>query len=172
MTGRLRVMVGKIGNLVTLALFAVWWGGFTFYAVIVVPTGHMVLHSRVRQGFITQQVTNWLNLIGVVVLVAFLVRIIIDRPPRSTVGRSRIAFVSWSLTAVTLAGLYWMHPHLDGFLDPVSRTVSNDDLFYTWHRWYLVVATLQWVAGAVLGAVVLTDHRPEEATFIAPDLRG
>ena len=172
MTGRLRRMVENCGNLATLALFAVWWGGFTFYAVIVVPTGHLVLHSRVRQGFITQQVTTWLNLIGVVVLVAFLVRIIIDRPPRSTVGRSRTAFAAWSLTAATLAGLFWMHPHLDGFLDPVSRTVSDDDLFYAWHRWYLVVATLQWVASAVLGAVVVTHHRSKESTVPTQDLNG
>ena len=48
--------------LVLIALFF-WQGGFTFYAAVVVPVGQQVLHSHLRQGFVTQQVTNYLNLL-------------------------------------------------------------------------------------------------------------
>jgi len=47
-----------------IVLLAVWWGGFTFYALVVVPTGHKVLKSKVHQGFITQQVTDRLNVLA------------------------------------------------------------------------------------------------------------
>ena len=56
--------------LTTLAL-ALWWGGFTFYALVVIPTAQKVLHSHVKVGFITQQVTGWLNWCGVLALVLF-----------------------------------------------------------------------------------------------------
>ena len=39
--------------LVLIALFF-WQGGFTFYAAVVVPVGQQVLHSHLRQGFVTQ----------------------------------------------------------------------------------------------------------------------
>ncbi len=47
-----------------LCLLAFWFGGLTFYAVLVIPTGAKVLGSHTEQGFVTQQVTNWLNLVG------------------------------------------------------------------------------------------------------------
>ena len=51
-----------------LLIFAVWMGGFTFYTLIVIPTGGKVLGSERDVGFITQQVTNWLNWIGLLAL--------------------------------------------------------------------------------------------------------
>jgi hypothetical protein len=47
-----------------ILLMAAWMGGFTFYALIVIPTAERVLDSMRDTGFITQQVTRWLNLIG------------------------------------------------------------------------------------------------------------
>src|SRR5579862_415267 len=48
----------------TLMALAVWFGGFTFYSTAVIATSQEVLHSHLRAGLITQQVTNWLNLIS------------------------------------------------------------------------------------------------------------
>ena len=45
-----------------------WQGGFTFYGGVVVPVGSAVLGSEREQGFITRQVTNYLNLAGAVAL--------------------------------------------------------------------------------------------------------
>jgi hypothetical protein len=47
-------------------VWALWWGGLTFYASVVVPTGARILHSHTKQGFITQEVTNWINVTGMV----------------------------------------------------------------------------------------------------------
>src|SRR5690348_2373158 len=48
----------------TVVVLAVWFGGFTFYSTAVISTSQQVLHSQLRAGLITQQVTNWLNLIS------------------------------------------------------------------------------------------------------------
>src|SRR5215467_3974390 len=48
----------------TVIALAVWFGGFTFYSTAVIATSQEVLHSHLRAGLITQQVTNWLNWIS------------------------------------------------------------------------------------------------------------
>src|SRR5437764_12169532 len=53
--------------LVILAL-GFWLGGFTFYAGVVIHIGHRVFGSARETGFLTQQVTGWLNLSGVLAL--------------------------------------------------------------------------------------------------------
>ena len=141
---------------VVMLLFAVWFGGFTFYALVVVPTGHHVLRSKVRQGFITQQVTNKLNALGAVTLAALAWQVVAVRRAKSR-RWLRIATISWAALAVTLALLVWLHPHLDSLLDPVARSVVDDDKFYALHRWYLIVATVQWLAGMIHAATLLTE---------------
>jgi hypothetical protein len=139
-----------------MLLFTVWFGGFTFYALVVVPTGHHVLRSKVRQGFITQQVTNKLNVLGGVTLAALAWQVIAVRRAKSQ-RWFRVATISWAALAVTLAVLFWLHPHLDALLDPVARSVVDDDKFYSLHRWYLIVATAQWLAAMVHAGALLTE---------------
>ena len=50
---------------VVLHAFLLWQGGFVVYGGVVVPVGAEVLGSDRLQGFVTQQVTGWLNLFGV-----------------------------------------------------------------------------------------------------------
>ena len=141
---------------VVMLLFAVWFGGFTFYALVVVPTGHHVLRSKVRQGFITQQVTNKLNVLGAITLVALAWQVVAVRRAKSR-RWFRVASISWMALAVTLAVLFWLHPQLDALLDPTARSVMDDEKFYALHRWYLIVATAQWLAGMVHAGALLTE---------------
>src|SRR5260370_16274673 len=53
-----------VRRVLVLAALMFWQGGFTFYAAVVVPVGQDVLGSHLAQGFITRQVTNYLNLAG------------------------------------------------------------------------------------------------------------
>src|SRR5436190_15643209 len=55
---------------------ALWLGGFTFYSTVVIHTGHRVLGGLLEVGFVTQRVTSWLNLIGVVALLILLWNVI------------------------------------------------------------------------------------------------
>src|SRR2546428_9021513 len=62
-------MVTFLRRFLVLAALMFWQGGFTFYAAVVVPVGQQVLGSDLEQGFITRQVTQWLNVAGAVALV-------------------------------------------------------------------------------------------------------
>lgn len=148
--------LASLRRFVVMLLFAVWFGGFTFYALAVVPTGHRILRSKVRQGFITQEVTNKLNALGVVTLTALAGQVVAVRRAKSR-RWFRVAAISWAALAVTLALLCWLHPHLDALLDPVARSVTDEDKFYALHRWYLIVATVQWLAGMIHAATLLTE---------------
>ncbi len=152
-----------------ILLLALWWGGFTFYALAVVPTGHQVLRSKVRQGFITQQVTNKLNALGGVTLGVLLWELLATRRSRSGGRRFQWAVLSWALLAATLAALCWLHGRLDAQLDFAGRTVLDDGVFYQWHRAYLIVATIQWL-GMVVHFASLLDRL--ESRRETPDASG
>ena len=53
---------------VMLFVFALYWGGLTFYTGIVVRIIHFVLNDPMDGGLITQRVTNYLQLLGFCVL--------------------------------------------------------------------------------------------------------
>lgn len=120
---------------------AVWWGGLTFYAGVVVPIGTDVLGAT-TQGFVTQRVTHWLNGAGAIAIVL-------------TVGevfrlRSRGTWIAWGTVATTLAVLAALHPAMDVLLEVGTHTVADGERFYSLHRVYLWVTAVQWLAGGWL----------------------
>ena len=72
-------MISLRRYLVLLAL-SFWQGGFTFYAAVVVPVGQEVF-GHLRQGFITRQVTVYLNLAGAVALLVLVWDLVAARDP-------------------------------------------------------------------------------------------
>ena len=130
--------------LVILAL-AIWFGGFTFYAEIVIPSGHKVLHSHIRVGLITQEVTRWLNLIGVVALAIFAWDI---AALRKTGDKKLLRMLggSWAIMVLMQIALFALHPVLDS---QIVERESIESTFYNLHRVYLIVATAQWLATLV-----------------------
>ena len=157
--------LGTFRRLLAVLLLAVWWGGFTFYALAVVPTGHQVLRSKVRQGFITQQVTNKLNVLGAVTTAWLLIELLATRR-RSGRDWFRAQTVSWAALAVTLVALVWLHGRLDAQLDFAQRAVLDDVRFYQWHRVYLMVSTVQWLAMVVhLASLLAFGRQPSAATI-------
>jgi len=131
-------MASRPYQFLAIAALAFWIGGTTFYALVVVPTGTHVL-GGIEQGLLTEQVTRQLNWIGVASLVLLL----------PSLWRSKSLAASWLLLATTLAGLFWLHPRVAGYLDHQNRVVTSEVAFYQWHRVYLVVTAAQWLAGIV-----------------------
>ena len=121
-------------------LFAFWIGGFTFYAAVVVPIGTAVL-GTVEQGFVTRQVTQYLNATGTVTLLYLLVGLR---------KRGRVAIVTWLIIAAAQALMFGLHGWLDSMLDPEAmiELVPRSD-FYGAHQFYLFAATAQWGAALV-----------------------
>jgi hypothetical protein len=152
----------------TLLIFALWMGGFTFYTLIVIPTGGKVLDGgELDVGFITQQITNWLNWLGVVALA------ILGWNARAE-GRGPLRWLlaaCWLGMAVTLVGLFCLHPVLDRMLDTETHQIHGGAIFFNWHRAYMAVASLQWLAALAYLWVALiiwrrTDVCKAEDTFM------
>ena len=125
-----------------------WQGGFLFYAAFVVPTGTDVLGSSLNQGWITRRVTNDMNLVGAVALAL----LALDQFAEPALRRRRWVF--WAILAATLAALVWLHPRMDALLNFEELSVRDHPTFRFYHRTYLWVCTVQWLAG--LGYVWVT----------------
>lgn len=131
-------MLTRARHILVLVALAIWLGGLTFYAGVVVPIGTGVLGS-IEQGFLTQQVTRWWNLISVGVFVILSWDIFCER--------SRLRLSAFALMLACQIGLFLLHPQLDALLDASTFSISDSDAFYRWHRWYLLTTTLLWAAG-------------------------
>ncbi len=131
-------MLHRIRRFVGWVSLTLWWGGLTFYSLVVVPIGSEVFGTT-AQGFVTQRVTHWLNGIGLITLVFLLWNL--------TAVRRRLLIATWLLMAGCLAGLVVLHGSLDALLDPQSQSVYDAERFYNLHRVYLLVTAVQWLAG-------------------------
>lgn len=128
-----------------LAVFAVWFGGFTFYAAVVVPQGTDVLGSSRTQGFVTQQVTHTLNMLGGIAIGLMTLEWIMAAKTRAAGRRRGLG------TSIVVIGLLWVsllaiHPLLDALLEPLSQEVKDAERFYGIHRIYLWNSAIQWLA--------------------------
>jgi hypothetical protein len=132
------------GSAAAIALFALWWGGITFYALVVVPIGTDLIGST-EQGFITQRVTWWHNCLavamsGYVVLVAW--------------RRRQVKCWVLAMALVVITGALWVvHGELSGLLDVEQRSVPTS--FYARHAIYLWLTTAEWLIGLVVGWALL-----------------
>jgi hypothetical protein len=154
------VMMAMIRRLLVLVALMYWQGGFTFYASVVVPVGQDVLGSHRHQGFITQRVTNYLNLAGGIALLplAWDVAASPDRKSRLQQGR----WLAWFGMAATLGLLVWMHPRLDELLEPDTQEVLYRQAFRREHRVYLWTSTVQWGFGVVYAVLTVWAWRVED----------
>jgi hypothetical protein len=157
---------GALGYLVLFRRFLVlialmfWQGGFTFYASVVVPIGTAHLHSATDQGFITREVTNYLNLSGAIALVVLGFDVACSRrfPRRVWLARA----ISWLMMGAILAVLVWLHTYMDQYLDPETQEVLHRSTFRLGHRWYLWLSTVQWGFGLLFAALTLLAWRQED----------
>ena len=70
-----------------IAAIAFWLGGFTFYSGVAIPMGVEVLGGHRTVGFITERVTNWLNVSGAIALAILLWDMLAARSARGKVLR-------------------------------------------------------------------------------------
>jgi hypothetical protein len=139
-----------------LAAYAFWQGGFTFYGGVVVPVGRRVL-GDMTQATVTREVTVWLNAAGAVTLSLMALELFLARDP----SRRRLLarWLLWLGMAVTLAGLFWLHPQLDRLMDLETNRVLDRATFRSAHRLYLWLSTLQWACGLAYGGLALAGWR-------------
>lgn len=143
---RLKTWQGQARRLALLILWAVWWGGLTFYAVVVVPIGTEVLGS-VEQGFITQQVIRWHNGLTVV----FLLLMLFEAYWR----QSRVLWAIVATLCFAAVGLILWHARLTGMMD--FKHLSVPPGFYAEHAIYLWITAAEWALGMIAPIWLFSD---------------
>lgn len=122
-------------------LLAIWFGGFTFYAAVVVPIGSRLIGTT-EQGFITQRVTVWLNLIGclTILMLAF------DWWLSGEFRRSRLNRAILVILVISCLALILIHQSLGRLIDVDTMTIQSPRRFYRIHQAYLWCSVAQWFA--------------------------
>ena len=124
-----------------------------FYGAIVVPVGTKVLGSEIQQGFVTQSVTNYLNVIGIIAVIMWLGEMLLCRDADKIRRYSRWTLLI--LLMLMLGILGWLHTKLDHHLDAEAQLIFQTDTFTKLHSWYLIVSTLQWAVSIVFTGLTL-----------------
>ncbi len=128
-------------NYLKIIVLCFWWGAFTFYAGIVVPVGMNVLGSHTEMGFITQQVTVYVNIFS---LIIFLIYAYCLKNEAFTKNKLVEEIIAISLVGFQLL-LFLLHKYQTELLDFENHKIMNRDDFYLLHRLYLILETLIWL---------------------------
>ena len=121
-----------------------------FYGGVVVSVGSQVLGSDTQQGFITQAVTNALNVAGLVCLMIWGANLCWERREVS-----RFEWAAWGTIFVLLIALVVIHLGMDEVLDVKSTSVTNHVRFGMYHKMYIGISSLQWLLSLSLLFVTL-----------------
>jgi hypothetical protein len=144
--------------LVLIALMF-WQGGFTFYAAVVVPTGTEVLRSTLRQGFITREVTRYINMAAAAGLALLAWDVLAAHDPCRLRRWARAGL--WLFMAGCQTLLFVLHPYLAGMMQTKGLIVHDQETFRPIHRVYLWTHTIQWFAGLLFIALMLRTWQAE-----------
>jgi hypothetical protein len=129
-----------------IIVLSIWWGGFTFYAAIVIPVGMKVLGSHTEMGFITQQVTIYINFFS---LISFIFYGYCLKNEAFTEKKLVEEIIVISLIGFQLL-LFLLHHYQTDLLNFENHKIINRDNFYLLHRIYLIVETLIWLVVSFL----------------------
>jgi hypothetical protein len=132
--------MASVRRFLVLQAFAVWQGGFVFYAGVVVPVGTAALGSAALQADVTRPVTDWLNRLGWVWALVYAWDAWADPHP----PRRRVRWAGWLLAVELLVVLTLVHSRLDGLYD-ADGVIADKGRFRRWHVAYLWASTIQWV---------------------------
>jgi hypothetical protein len=145
-----------------LALVALifWQGGFTFYAAVVVPVGQQVLGSHLEQGFITREVTWYMNIAGAVALAVLAGEMLAS--DQSLQLRNKWRWALWIGMVGALFVLVIAHARLNAFIDVDAHAITERAHFRVLHRIYLWISTLQWVFGWIYLWLMLKSWSKED----------
>lgn len=148
-----------ISRFSALCAFALWQGGFVFYAGVVVPIGSDEFGDT-AQGFVTRRVTFWLNVVGFAALTLLLVDYL-ARPFQG--GKKQWFKALWALMLLCQSALMLLHPRMDLLLEPETVSVLNRRSFRLLHQIYLWTSTVMWLASLGWLWLVATGASGSEA---------
>lgn len=125
----------NLSRFLACLVLSLWFGGFTFYAVVVVPIGSEQLGSM-GQGSITQPVSEYLNWLGI--SAGIFIGLVLWR------RHSGWSFWAWLLFIFSHLILILLHHKLSGMFRPFEQ--ETDPNFHFWHEVYLTLIAVPWLA--------------------------
>jgi len=132
---------------------------------VVIPTADHVLGGHRDAGLITQQVTVWLNLSGLVPLIVLLGNLVADW--KFATRRLRYGLTStWVLMVVSHVGLFVAHSWVTQILDIPQHRILHFDIFELRHGVYEGIVTVQWVAALIHAWLALTTWRIRDRSVL------
>lgn len=149
-----------------VAALMFWQGGFVFYAGVVVPVARRFVKPMTMQTLVTREVTEWLNVAGVVALLLLAWDAIVC--PAASRGRNRVRWLTWLGMVALLGLLFWLHVRLDDVVDPSTGEVLEYAAMRWMHRSYLWACTIQWGLAVVWIWMTLDVWR--EADRLTPQI--
>jgi hypothetical protein len=145
--GLLRVLASFALRLLGRVTLAVWFGGFTFYAAVVVPDLHENL-GGMETGEISRRVAPFLYATGAAALALAWLDFLTDRYQRNGWrGKARLGLLA--ANSLLLITLILMHRSLGIYLDSGGKLAE----FRAFHEVYLTIWTVQWLA--ILGLMAI-----------------
>ncbi|HJN66943.1 MAG: hypothetical protein GY783_12275 [Gammaproteobacteria bacterium] len=151
---------------VLILALGLWVGGFTFYALIVLPASHDVLGDRFTSGLITRGVTIWLNRLGVVAILFMFCDMLASRRNGCRWVTATL-FVAWLVVAGSHIEIFVLHLKLSGLID--GGQIADAASFRSIHTFYERVSTVQWVACLVFLAFSLLAWRRSDSSVESRD---
>lgn len=136
------------------------FGGFLFYAGVVVPIGTSEL-GPTTQGFVTRHVTKVMNIANLVAVLLVGIDWFVERRTRNGLQNRLLAVCACGILLLTLIQL-WLHPQLESQLDPEEIAVLNPEAFYGRHRIYLWMSTFIWLFSLPIGWVFVNSRYTEK----------
>lgn len=136
-----------VRRFLVIAALMFWQGGFVFYAGVVVPVARHHVRPLGMQTLVTREVTNWLNVAGVVTLLLLGWDAIAC--PGPTRWRNRVRWLAWLGVAAGLALLAALHVYLEGTIDRETGELLDYAAMRLAHRTYLWVSAIQWALAVV-----------------------
>lgn len=153
------ILTTTIMRFLFLVSLLFWQGGFMFYGGVVVPVGGSVLGSDTDQGFITQSVTNYLNMAGVACLLLWLVELSLSRKTRLlTIERSM-----WGLNSLALSVLVLTHQMINKTLNREGFSINNPSEFDSLHKIYIGTSSVQWALSLVMLFLMLLRWNQQDS---------
>jgi hypothetical protein len=154
----------NFARFMTFFAMAFAFGGFLFYASVVVPIGTQIVGST-TQGFVTRHVTDVLNWATLATVVMVIWEAALGGYPR---GRRRLLFGCAIVIVVCLISLFWLHELLEDEMLEGEFGVEDERRFYSLHRVYLWLSTLQWIASLPIWWILVTSQTNNASTPLVP----
>lgn len=153
----------KTIHVLSVLAWALWMGGFTFFSSVTLRVAHKLLGESQEFGYVTQVVTDRLNVIGLIALLLLLAQLAAHWQILARHRRFLLSF-TWLILVVTLMFLFNLHNAIDAVIDFEQRVVIDPDAFEPLHVRYKQVAAVQWLAAVVhLTVMLMTSHKERQA---------